>query len=112
MEPIKGKYCSACGALIDARAEICPKCGVRQTRTGGLENPENKRWLISLLLCVFLGELGVHRFYTGHIFSGILMLITCGGLGIWWIIDLIFIAIGDFRDADGNLIDYRSVPKS
>lgn len=63
-----------------------------------------KNWLTSLLLCIFLGSLGVHRFYAGKIGTGILMLITCGGCGIWTLVDLIMIIIGKFTDKDGNAI--------
>ena len=57
-----------------------------------------------ILLCYFLGPLGVHRFYVGKIGTGLLMLITFGGFGIWTIIDFVTIAIGNFTDAEGNLI--------
>lgn len=63
-----------------------------------------KNWLTSLLLCIFLGFLGVHRFYAGKIGTGILMLITCGGCGIWTLVDLIMIITGKFTDKDGNAI--------
>lgn len=63
-----------------------------------------KNWLTSLLLCIFLGSLGVHRFYAGKIGTGILMLITCGGCGIWTLVDLIMIITGKFTDKDGNTI--------
>ena len=63
-----------------------------------------KNWLTTLLLCIFLGSLGVHRFYAGKIGTGILMLITCGGCGIWTLIDLIMIIMGSFTDKDGNAI--------
>ncbi len=62
---------------------------------------ESKDWLIALLLCVFVGGLGVHRFYTGKIATGIIMLCTGGGCGIWWIIDIILIATGSFTDSNG-----------
>lgn len=63
-----------------------------------------KEWLVTLLLCLFLGSLGGHRFYTGKIGTGILQLITLGGCGIWTIIDLIMILTGKFTDKDGNEI--------
>ncbi|MFB6341213.1 TM2 domain-containing protein [Saccharicrinis sp. FJH62] len=70
-------------------------------------NPEQKsdrNFVAMLLLCFFLGSLGVHRFYAGKIGTGILMLITIGGLGIWTIIDFIMIAVGSFKDKEGRYI--------
>ncbi len=61
-----------------------------------------KDWLTTLLLAIFLGSLGIHRFYTGHTTIGILQLITLGGCGIWALIDIIQIATGNFRDAQGR----------
>ena len=63
-----------------------------------------KNWLPTLLLCIFLGNFGVHRFYAGKIGTGILMLLTCGGCGIWTIVDLIMLIMGNFTDKDGNAI--------
>jgi TM2 domain-containing membrane protein YozV len=66
---------------------------------------ENKKdWLVTLLLCFFLGYLGAHRFYAGKIGTGILQLITAGGCGVWAIIDLIFILTGKFTDNNGQAI--------
>ena len=59
-----------------------------------------KDWLTALLLCIFVGVLGVHRFYVGKIGTGLLMLFTGGGCGVWWIIDLILIANGSFKDSN------------
>jgi TM2 domain-containing membrane protein YozV len=63
-----------------------------------------KKILPVFLLCFFLGVLGVHRFFVGKIGTGILMLVTFGGLGIWVLIDLIMIIIGSFTDKEGNKI--------
>ncbi|MCH9816589.1 MAG: TM2 domain-containing protein [Actinomycetia bacterium] len=58
--------------------------------------------LAATLLCFFLGYFGVHRFYVGKIGTGVLMIITLGGLGIWVLIDLILILVGVFRDKQGR----------
>ncbi len=60
-----------------------------------------KGFVPALLLCILLGGLGAHRFYVGKIGTGILMLLTLGGLGIWAFIDLIMIAVGSFKDKNG-----------
>ena len=64
----------------------------------------DKNWLATVLLCLFLGGIGVHRFYVGKVGTGILQLITLGGCGIWTLIDLIMIITGSFTDKDGNKI--------
>lgn len=60
-----------------------------------------KNKMVALLLCIFLGELGIHRFYVGKVGTGILYLFTCGLFGIGWIVDIIRIAIGSFTDRFG-----------
>ena len=68
-----------------------------------MENNEKseKGFVPALLLCLLLGGLGMHRFYVGKIGTGILMLFTLGGFGIWALIDLIMIAVGSFKDKNG-----------
>jgi TM2 domain-containing membrane protein YozV len=63
-----------------------------------------KGFVPTLLLCFFLGVFGVHRFYVGKILTGILMILTLGGLGIWSLIDFIMIAVGSFKDKEGRII--------
>ena len=67
-----------------------------------------KSWLTTLLLCIFLGGLGVHRFYVGKIGTGILWLMTAGVFGIGYLVDLIKIICGKFTDKSGNLIQKDS----
>jgi TM2 domain-containing membrane protein YozV len=63
-----------------------------------------KRILPAFLLCFFFGVLGVHRFYVGKIGTGILQLLTLGGLGFWALIDFIMIIVGASTDKEGNKI--------
>lgn len=97
----KANFCSNCGAHIETGDSFCKQCGHK------IENdsiPSPKSASTALLLCLFLGSLGVHRFYVGKIGTGILMLLTGGGLGIWYLIDIILIANCQFTDAQGNLL--------
>lgn len=64
----------------------------------------DKSWLVTLLLCLFLGYLGIHRFYTGKTVSGIIQLVTGGGCYVWCFIDLILILCGSFTDEQGRPI--------
>lgn len=71
-----------------------------------------KSRVVCLLLCLLLGALGVHRFYVGKTGTGILMLLTLGGLGIWNLIDLIMIIVGSFTDKEGLVVFRWAEPGS
>ena len=74
------KYCFECGALIRARAEICPQCGVRQQSPFGMFSsvaPNGKSKLAAALFALFLGSFGIHKFYLGQTGWGIAYLLFC-----------------------------------
>ena len=64
----------------------------------------DKGFVPVILLCFFFGGVGVYRFFVGKIGTGILMLITLGGFGIWALVDFIIIVTGNFTDSDGRMV--------
>ena len=72
----------------------------REPREGRRAESEHSR-AVALALGVVGGVFGLHRFYTGRTQSGIWMCLTLGGMGLWYLYDVVVIAAGDFRDRDG-----------
>jgi len=66
--------------------------------------PSQRSRGVATALAALLGPFGAHRFYLGKPESGALMLLTLGGLGVWWLYDLILVASGSFRDGDGHIV--------
>ena len=93
-------FCKNCGKEISDEAQACPGCG--QPMVAINASPKSK--VAAILLCFFLGVIGVHRFYVGKVGTGIMQVITLGGLGIWSLIDLIMLICGKFTDSDGKII--------
>lgn len=107
------KFCKHCGAKIPEAAVICTACGCQVEELKQAEQPSivvnnnnvntntvsagimvggrmKNKW-VAVLLCLFLGYLGAHRFYEGKIGSGILWLLTVGLFGIGWLVDFIIL---------------------
>ena len=63
------------------------------------DNVSDRSWVVTLLLAIFLP---VHRFYVGKIVTGILFIITAGGFGIWYVVDIIMILLDQFTDKEGR----------
>lgn len=57
-----------------------------------MDKTRNVNWILTLLMSIFFGALGVDRFILGHVWLGLLKLVTGGGFGIWWLIDVILVA--------------------
>lgn len=105
-------YCSNCGAEVNDSAVICVKCGcaLNGEHSVSLKEENSNRALIALLLAVFAGHLGAHRFYTGKTGTGIallcIFLFTFWTLlpFVWQIVDIIMILSGNFTDKDGRYL--------
>ena len=107
------KYCAHCGAQLVDEAVVCPKCGCAVAPTKTVDpNASPKSRLITLLLCIFVGGLGIHRFYVGKIGTGILWLFTAGVFGVGALVDIILIATESFTDDAGRAIvqDSKKIP--
>lgn len=105
------KFCKYCGAVIDQDSIICPECGRKLEGLNGStphiiiqSNTSSKSKIVALLLAIFLGELGIHRFYVGKVGTGILWLLTAGLCGIGWIYDIVKIATGTATDGAGMVM--------
>ncbi len=85
-------FCYACGAEVDARAEICPSCGVRQPDLRALQGHGEKSKGAATLLALFLGGVGGHRFYLGQTKLGLAMLLFC-----WTMIPFVIGVVDAFR---------------
>jgi len=99
-------FCRYCGEHIIETASHCEHCQSEQhlpSAYGGVAK-QNAQGVFALIYCLLLGVFGVHRFVYGKKGSGFAMLFTLGGLGIWWLADLITILAGKFEDADGNVL--------
>ena len=89
------------GSKLSLKEKIGLKIATKQMQKSAAEGG-GKSQLVALLLALFVGVLGIHRFYLGYTGIGIIQLLTFGGLGIWALIDLILIITGDLKPKTGD----------
>lgn len=93
-------FCPRCGIELVEGAQFCTKCGFELKKVVELREGR-KDWLVAVLLSWFLGGFGIDRFYLERYISGILKLLTFGGFGIWYFVDLFLICFNKLKDAKG-----------
>lgn len=100
-------------SAVGGPAPVAPSVAFSEYGKSVIAQGEKSLLIATLLSAVFFvtGVSGLHRFYAGKIGTGILQLVTLGGLGIWAIIDLIVLVTGNFRDANGNLVTSWQLPR-
>ena len=98
-------FCPQCSTPVDDYAVFCCKCGCNLTSGAVVTLVANgKDKIVAILLCLFLGALGMHRFYVGKTRTGIAILLTGGFFGVWPLIDLIMLLTNKFTDAQGRVL--------
>ena len=108
-------FCPQCGAHLEPDSLNCPQCGYdaslptvtidAATTASPVSNIESpKSAVLTLILAIFFGMFGFHRFYVKKLGTGLLMLLTLGGIGIWGLVDLIGIINNKFEDNKGRTL--------
>ncbi len=102
-------FCKNCGAEVKDNQAVCLSCGCAvNAQAPGMADPtkSEKDWLVTLLICFFLGGIGIHRFYVGKTGTGIIWLLTFGLCGFGTLYDFIMIACSKFTDGNGKIIKH------
>lgn len=98
--PLENNTCEYCG-YVEQNDTLQPQVVINNQIQSNIPPISSKKKITALLLCIFLGFFGIHRFYVGKIGTGILYLFTYGIFLIGWIIDIIKICNNSFTDKSG-----------
>jgi TM2 domain-containing membrane protein YozV len=90
------------GKSLTFKEKIVLKATQKQLKKNNTVGSDDKSHVAAILLSFFLGGLGIHRFYLGYTWQGVVQLLTLGGLGIWALIDFVRIIIKDLEPKDGS----------
>jgi hypothetical protein len=100
---LKGIATTAKGSKLTLKEKVALKVfGKKISSKATSPAAEGKSQLIAAILCFAIGGLGVHRFYLGYTWQGIVQLLTAGGCGVWALIDLIRILMGTLQPKNGE----------
>ena len=90
------------GKSLTFKEKVVLKSTQKQLKKSNTPVEGDKSHVAAILLSFFLGGLGIHRFYLGYTWQGVVQLLTLGGLGIWALIDFVRIVIKDLNPKDGS----------
>jgi TM2 domain-containing membrane protein YozV len=90
------------GKSLTFKEKMVLKATQKQLKKNNTAGSDDKSHVAAILLSFFLGGLGIHRFYLGYTWQGVVQLLTLGGLGIWALIDFVRIIIKDLEPKDGS----------
>ncbi len=100
------KIRKATGKKLSIKEVLVLKAAQKRIKKANKQDADgSKSQIVALILVILVGSLGIHRFYLGYTGIGVIQLLTLGGCGIWALIDLIQIAIGDLKPKDGSNYD-------
>lgn len=100
-------FCANCGSRVNPNAEVCLNCGISLRKAGVAGNLNGQDKVTMIIVCFFLGGLGIHNFMMGETKKGvfkIIMLLFCGLGGVFALIDLIKLAMGTYVADPNKLI--------